>query len=80
MTFEDFRIVVSELSNVPLADINQDSSFRDELGVDSMQVVNLLCEVAERFQLELGSIEKIEDVLTVGNMYRTFMKGVSVNE
>ncbi|MBO1513937.1 acyl carrier protein [Metabacillus bambusae] len=75
MTFDDFRKIVSELSNLPLEDIEKDSSFRDDLGVDSMQLVNLICEVAERFKLELGSIDKIDDVLTVGSMYRTFMKG-----
>ncbi|GAB7386703.1 acyl carrier protein [Bacillaceae bacterium] len=72
MTFEDFREVIAEIAHVSLDKIQETSSFRDDLGVDSLQFVNLIMEISQRFGVELSAIRHSDDIATVGNMYRTF--------
>lgn len=72
---DDFRRVVSEICKVPLDQIQERSTFRDDLGMDSLSMVNLIVEISERYGLELGMIQSFEDIQTIGNMYRTFFKG-----
>jgi acyl carrier protein len=74
---DDFRKVVSNISKVPIEKIQEHSSFRDELGMDSLSMVNLIIEISERYGLELGRIQRIEDIATVGNMYQTFFREVT---
>jgi acyl carrier protein len=75
MTLDDFRQVISEICRIPLEQIKEDSMFRDHLGVDSLTMVNLLLEIADRYGLELGVIQSHEDVQSVGSLYRKFLGG-----
>lgn len=74
MGLDDFRKVVSEISKVPLEKVQEHSSFRDALGIDSLTMLNLIIEISERYGLELGTIQSFEDIQNVGNMYRTFFR------
>jgi acyl carrier protein len=73
MTVEDFKSVISEIANVPLKEIEDQSSFKDDLDVDSLQMVNLILEVSTKFGIELNKINSNDDLATVENMYTTFM-------
>ncbi len=75
MTFDDFRHLVSELSQVPFKSIHEDASFRDDLGIDSLQMVNLIVSLTERFGLDTSKISTMEDIDTVGKMYRYLAGG-----
>jgi acyl carrier protein len=66
---EKFLSVVSEIAKVPVQNIHETLSFRDDLGVDSLQFVNLLVQVMKEFDIELDSVQSIEDLETVGDMY-----------
>lgn len=72
MTFEDFQQLVSELSQVPIKSIDEDSSFRDDLGIDSLQMVNLIVRLTDRFGIDTSKINNMEDIDTVGKMYCYF--------
>jgi acyl carrier protein len=75
MSFEQFRKVVSEAAKVPLDQVHEKASIRDELAIDSLQLVNLIMEISHQFGIELGAIESLDDIRTVGLLYRTLMKG-----
>jgi acyl carrier protein len=75
MTFEQFRIVVSEVAKVPLDQVQEETSIRDELALDSLQLVNLIMEMIHRFGIELGAIGSMEDIRTVGLLFRHLRKG-----
>lgn len=76
MGFEHFCIVISELTHVPLHKINESSSFRDDLGIDSLQMVNLLIQLSERLGIPFEHLIGSDDIFTVGSMYRAFFGGV----
>lgn len=71
MSFEEFCEVISSISNVPLEKIKADSSFRDELDIDSLQMVNLIVEITSKTGVEINSIQSKEDLLTVGKLYKS---------
>jgi acyl carrier protein len=70
MTLEHFCQLISEISNVPVEEIKEDSSFRDDLGIDSLQMVNLFTHLSILFNVGVEVIESSDDLLTVHNLYR----------
>lgn len=77
MSFTEFSQLVSEISKIPLNEITEESSFRDDLAIDSLQMVNLIVEVSVRYNLDLQSVQSIEDFTSVGKMYMTLTEGKS---
>ncbi|WP_157800979.1 acyl carrier protein [Bacillus solitudinis] len=75
MTVDNLREVISEIANIPLKEIHEQSSFKDDLDIDSLQMVNLILEITTRFGIQLTSIESNEDLATVGNLYRSLLRG-----
>lgn len=71
---EEFKEIISELSGESVENIKEGSSFRDDLAIDSLQMVNLIVQVASRFNLELSKIQSIRDLETVGRMFALFEK------
>jgi acyl carrier protein len=76
MTLDDFYKIISDISKIPIDQIKEQSSFKDDLGIDSLMMVNLIIEVASKFALDLESIESADDMRTVGKMYVSLTKGV----
>lgn len=76
MTIDEFRQMIADISKVPVKQVQEHSSLRDDLGIDSLQMVNLIVEVAQRSGIELSTIESFNDVQTVGSMYGSLIKGV----
>ncbi|MFC0213604.1 acyl carrier protein [Paenibacillus chartarius] len=69
MTFADFQQSLSELSRVPVYSIREDASLRDDLGIDSLQMVNLIVRLTEQFGVDIGQISDMGAIHTVGSMY-----------
>ncbi|WP_156291249.1 acyl carrier protein [Oceanobacillus salinisoli] len=75
MTFEQFCTLISEISHVPLEEIKEDASFRDDLGIDSLQMVNVLVELAEKTGAGLGSLTDSEQFSTPKKLYKALYGG-----
>jgi acyl carrier protein len=75
MNFEQFCQLVSEISKVPVGEVKDNSSFRDNLGIDSLQMVNLFIHISEVFGVGVEVIERTDDMKTVGNLYRALNRG-----
>ncbi|MBP1153978.1 MULTISPECIES: phosphopantetheine-binding protein [unclassified Paenibacillus] len=75
MRFEQFGQLVSDITNVRLEDVRESSRFREDLGIDSLQMVNLFTQLTVRFQVGVEVIESADDLLTVGNLYRALHRG-----
>lgn len=80
MTFDNYKAVVSEIANIPVKDIHKESSFKDDLCVDSLQMVNLIFELQTKFGVELKKIESNKAFETVESLYLIFNQGVVKNE
>lgn len=70
MSFEEYQRLVSELSNKPLSKINKHARFRDDLHIDSLQMVNLIVEISTRFNLGIPKINNNNDLKTVEGLYK----------
>ena len=49
------------------AEINEDTSFKDDLGVDSLDLLELVMAFEEEYNIELNP-EELEDIQTVGDV------------
>lgn len=66
-TFEKLSELIVDRLGVSADEINEDSRFRDDLGADSLDVVELIMEVEDEFDVEIPDeqAEKLHTVLDV---------------
>ena len=67
MEFENVRKVIAEQMGVEESSISKDTSFVDDLGADSLDVVELIMALEEEFDMEFSDGEA-EDIKTVGDV------------
>ena len=63
---EDVREVVVEQLNVNPDEIKEDSKFVEDLGADSLDVVELVMALEEKFDIEIPDADA-EKIVTVGD-------------
>ncbi|HLR21384.1 MAG TPA: acyl carrier protein [Tissierellaceae bacterium] len=68
MVLEKIKNILGNQFNVDEDSINEDTSFRDDLDADSLDLVELIMELEDEFDLEIedeevNSIETVEDAL-----------------
>lgn len=68
-TFEKVRDIVVEQLGVEKDDVNIDSTFIDDLGADSLDIVELIMAFEEEFSIEIPDeaaekIKTVQDVVT----------------
>ncbi|MDP2182598.1 MAG: acyl carrier protein [Actinomycetota bacterium] len=64
--FDKVKDVIVEQLNVDEADVNEDSSFVDDLGADSLDIVELVMALEESFGVSIPD-EEAESIKTVGD-------------
>jgi acyl carrier protein len=62
--FEKVKRILIEKLSVNEADIKEDSSLVDDLGVDSLDLVELLMKFEEEFKVEISE-EESQKILTI---------------
>ncbi|WP_419882331.1 acyl carrier protein [Peribacillus sp. B-H-3] len=71
MTFDDFRELISKNTNIPLTEIHEKAVFKDDLEIDSLQMVNLILDLSATYGVELSRITGKGAIDTVGNLFFT---------
>ncbi|MCX7711047.1 MAG: acyl carrier protein [Clostridia bacterium] len=66
MVFEKVKKIVVEQLGVEEDDITMESSFIDDLGADSLDIVELIMALEEEFDMEIPDSEA-EKITTVGD-------------
>ena len=66
MVFEKVKKIVVEQLGVEEDDISMESSFIDDLGADSLDIVELIMALEEEFDIEIPDSEA-EKITTVGD-------------
>ena len=69
MVFEKIRELLSSQLDIEEEKISMDSSIVDDLGADSLDVVDLIMSLEEEFDMEIPD-EEIENIKTVGDLVR----------
>jgi acyl carrier protein len=69
MVFEKVKEMLCEQLDVEEDKVTADSSIVDDLGADSLDVVDLVMSLEEEFDLEIPD-EDVENMKTVGDMVK----------
>lgn len=65
-TFDKIKAIIVEQLGVDEADVKVEASFVDDLGADSLDIVELVMALEEEFSLEIPD-EEAEKIRTVGD-------------
>lgn len=66
-TLERVKKIVADHLGVDEANVNKDATFKEDLGADSLDVVELVMELEDEFDLEISD-EEAEKIQTVGDV------------
>jgi acyl carrier protein len=66
---EKMKHYISEQLNVDESEITMDSDFREDLGADSLDLIELAMNLDDEYQLDIP-VEELQDIKTVGDVIR----------
>ena len=69
MVFEKVRAIICDQLDLEEDKVTMDSAIIDDLGADSLDVVDLVMSFEEEFDIEIPD-EMIEDIKTVGDVLK----------
>lgn len=69
MVFEKVQAILSEQLDIDSSEITMDSALLEDLGADSLDVVDLVMSIEDEFNLEVSD-EALEEMTTVGDAVR----------
>lgn len=67
MVLEKIKAILSEQFDVEEDSITQDTNIEEDLGADSLDVVDLLMSIEDEFEIEIPD-EEIDNIRTVGEI------------
>lgn len=67
MVFEKIREIISEQLNISEEDVRLDTSFKDDLNADSLDIFQIIMAIEEEFDMEISN-DDVEDIATVGDV------------
>lgn len=66
--------VFVEQFELDIADLTPDKRFFDDLGLDSLDIVDLMIGLQRKFGVSLRQNEEIRKIVTMGDIYEFFVK------
>lgn len=75
---EKIKEMVAEQLNVDAEDITEETSFKEDLGADSLDLFELVSNLEDEYEIEIPS-EELEKITTVGAVVE-FLKAKGVEE
>ena len=69
MVFEKVKAILSEQFDVEVDKITSETNIQDDLGADSLDVVDLLMTLEDEFEIEVPD-EEIDSIKTVGALVK----------
>ena len=67
--FEKVKKLIAEQFDVEEDNISEDSSITDDLGADSLDVVDLVMAIQDEFNIEIPE-DEVENIKTVGDVVK----------
>ena len=65
-TIDTIKEILNENLDIDPADITEESTF-ESLNIDSLDMVELVCELEERLDIDLGEFEDSTNIETLGD-------------
>lgn len=69
MELEQIKSILAEQFSMEEDDINMDTSFTEDIGADSLDLVELVMALEQEFDVEIDD-EEVENIKTVGDAVR----------
>lgn len=69
MVFDKVKEIISEQLDVKADDITEASNIQDDLGADSLDVVDLVMALEDEFDVEIPE-DQVENIKTVGDIVK----------
>ena len=69
MEFEKLQNIIAEVLNVEADEITLNTTFVDDLGADSLDVVDLVMALEDEFDVEIPE-DQVENIKTVGDIVK----------
>ena len=66
---ERIKTIVADQLGVEIGEVTKDASILDDLGADSLDVVELVMTLEEAFNIEVPD-EAVEEMRTIGDVHR----------
>ena len=66
MEFEKLKKIIAEVLNVDEEEITMDTTFVDDLGADSLDILQIIMGLEEEFDIEIAN-EEAENIVTVAD-------------
>ena len=78
MEFEKLKKIIVDVLNVDENEITMDTTFIDDLGVDSLDVFQIIMGLEEEFDIEIPN-EQAEKIVTVGDAVEQIKAAMNEN-
>lgn len=66
MEFEKLREIIADVMSVDESEITEDTSFKNDLGADSLDVFQIIMGIEDTFDIEINN-DDAENIVTVGD-------------
>ncbi len=76
MEFEKMQQIIADVLSVDLDEITPETTFKDDLGADSLDVFQIIMAVEEEFNIEIPT-EEAEKIVTVGDAVEAIKNAIS---
>ena len=76
--FEKLCKLIAEQFGVDPETVTADSAFVDDLGADSVELMDLSMALEEEFGMEEMDSEDIESIVTVGDLYKYMQEHLDI--
>ena len=67
MIFEKLKDIIADQLSVDADEVTMDSNIQDDLGADSLDVVDLITTIEDEFDISIPD-EAVEEIKTVGDI------------
>ena len=78
-TLEDVKTIIADYLDINVAKLTESSNLRDDFGIDSLNFVELVMELEEKFQIRISE-DDIDHVETVGQLAAVVDRILSKNK
>ena len=76
MEFEKLQQIIADVLSVDMDEITPETTFKDDLGADSLDVFQIIMGVEEEFNIEIPT-EEAEKIVTVGDAVEAIRNALS---
>ncbi|MDD3221517.1 MAG: acyl carrier protein [Clostridia bacterium] len=76
MELEKLKAIISDVLSIDVNEITRDSSFGEDLGCDSLDLVEIVMGIEEEFDVKIPD-EAVENIQTVGDAADEIKKALS---